>query len=171
LPGLNWREWIRARGEAERRDRHWPEVKAEDWSNWNDACVDAEREFAVVHGNRVFPPPGEPLGEPGSVSHAMHGGRRRSIVSPPLIKPASVPFQILPAQPQSRRHLNDDVLGNVMQIAAPFEECGDDDDASDTGSIVERYFGKRTAVDSDAEAAQQSTEYCLVDSDGEEVAF
>lgn len=105
LPGFEWRGWMRARGEAEGRDRDWPDVKMQEWSKWQAACIDAEQEFALAH-SAVLKPPGRRLGPPGSASHASGGGRGERPASTSLGtsqgKPG-LPFQIFPSQCQRQQ--------------------------------------------------------------------
>lgn len=74
LPGFEWRGWMRARGEAEGRDRDWPGIKMQEWSKWQEACIDAEQEFALAHGS-VLKPSGRHIGPPGNASHTSGSER------------------------------------------------------------------------------------------------
>jgi hypothetical protein len=45
LPGHMWRDWMRARSEAERKDRGWPPFDEADWNKWQLACDAADHRF------------------------------------------------------------------------------------------------------------------------------
>jgi hypothetical protein len=45
LPGHMWRDWMRARSEAERKDRGWPTFDEADWDKWQHACKAADVRF------------------------------------------------------------------------------------------------------------------------------
>lgn len=159
LPGFEWRGWMRARGQAEGRDRDWPDVKMQEWSKWQEACIDAEQEFALAH-SAVVAPPGRRLGPPGSVSHACGGGERgeqpgATAFEPNTGKPA-VPFQVYPGH-----------LPTLHHGAAQGEERIDDADAEP--SNYETRLGGEDGFSPLPEDVtdEPSTEYCIIDSDVE----
>lgn len=173
LPGFEWRGWMRARGEAEGRDRDWPDVKIQEWSKWQDACVDAEQEFSLVH-SAMLTPPGRPLGPPGSASHASGGGGRQ-VSSVPGTSPRkrSVPFQILPGRPRLQQpdHVESEVCSDDHRDPQTFESRAgreEEDQASHAGSVDQKFLEPECPLYQEGNFAEPSTEYCLVDSDVEE---
>jgi PWWP domain len=55
LPGQMWRDWFRARSEAERKDRLWPHFNDNDWDDWEMACNAADMAFSKLHASKLFP--------------------------------------------------------------------------------------------------------------------
>jgi hypothetical protein len=117
LPGAAWRSWMRARGEAERADRHWPAVERGEWERWGKACVEADEVFASDHDDLIFPRRGPFVGPPGSAGRGDGGGDGRgpSATSRSLVAPGShesqppaaaptFPTCTPPAQPCSHWH-------------------------------------------------------------------
>lgn len=143
LPGFEWRGWMRARGEAEGRDRDWPDVKMQVWSKWQEACIDAEQEFALVHAD-VLRAPGRSIGPPGSASHASGGGGRRERPDSAFVETSAgkpgLPFQIFPGHTRQQRRTEGEDRG-VGDVHPSTDETRSHDEGQcasfDEGALLE----------------------------------